>query len=116
MAVLYFPINGAAIPGWSSGPPPAAYVGRSAVDRWASAKQLAASSRSDSQPGGASPHPAAARSAPIFEKSCERCIFASIGFALMLATAVDALSGRARWLVPSALILLLHFAALQHNC
>jgi hypothetical protein len=38
----------------------------------------------------------------------------SVGFALMLATAMEPLGRGARWLVPSA-ILLFHFAALQHN-
>jgi hypothetical protein len=37
-----------------------------------------------------------------------------VGFALILATAVEPLDGRARWIVPAA-VLLLHFAALQHN-
>jgi hypothetical protein len=38
----------------------------------------------------------------------------SAGFALMLATGLEPLGKRARWIVPGA-ILLFHFAALQHN-
>lgn len=37
-----------------------------------------------------------------------------VGFALMIATAVEPLGRRARWIAPST-ILLFHFVALQHN-
>ncbi len=111
-AVLYFPINWSRDPGIVLGAACAAYVG---AVLWLSKQRLQLRLLF---PLGflflaALPPIQQLLIGADLQKS--RALYlALVGFALMLATAVDALEGRARWMVPAA-ILLFHFGALQHN-